>query len=268
MKNPFYDPKVKINTRTGEQAYQDYLDRMKNEKQNKPVTKKTQPQAPINVKSNINDAESYLILPGKAYGNYSYPDLLVSIDKFYHNHTWYKAHEALNKEDSFMLTIRQYADFLDLLRSGKVNNGKDNLVDKVVIDKILDEILTVKNPWRSEWLDAKFSKKGGLIKKDQWYITYHNIDNGKISEVTEELEDCLIEDKTPGINLDSWLSNSTKHGLPDKKTSVGDLYYWGPRRDNTVVGFVANSNRAGLDCFRDPGYSDRALGVRRAKILK
>ena len=267
MKNPFYDPKVKINTRTGEQAYQDYLDRMKNEKQNKPVTKKTQPQAPINVKSNINDAESYLILPGRAYGSYSYPDLLVSIDKFYHNNTWYKAHEALNKEDSFMLTIRQYTDFLDLLKNGKVNNGKDNLVDKVVIDKILDEILTVKNPWISEWLDAKFSKKGGLIKKEQWHITYHNIDSGKLNEVTEELEDCLIEDKTPGINLDSWLSNSNKQGLPDKKTSVGDLYYWSPR-DNAVAGFIAESDGAYLDCYRDPGNSDTELGVRRAKILK
>ena len=263
MKNPFYDPKVKINTRTGEQAYQDYLDRMKNEKQAKPVAKKPQPQTPINVKSNIDNAESYLILPGRTYGSYSYPDLLVSIDKFYHNHTWYKAHEALNKEDSFMLTIRQYADFLDLLKNGGVNNGKSDLVDKDVIDKIL----TVKSPWRSEWLDAKFSKKGGLIKKDQWYITYHNIDNAKISEVTEELEDCLIEDKTPGINLDSWLSNSTKHGLPDKKTSVGDLYYWGPG-DNTVAGFSAGSDWAGLYCGRSPDYSDRALGVRRAKILK
>src|SRR3989344_947104 len=246
MKNPFYDPKVKINTRTGEEAYQDYLDRIKNEKQAKPVAKKTQPQTPINVKSNINDAESYLILPGKAYGNYSYPDLLVSMEKFYHNHTWYKAHEALNKEDSFMLTIRQYTDFLDLLRSGKVNNGKDNLVDKVVIDKVLDEILTVKSPWRSEWLDAKFSKKGGLIKKEQWHITYHDINNGKLNEVTEELEDCLMENKN--ISLDSWLSNSTKHGLPDKKTLVGDSYYWGPR-DNAVARFVADSGRAGLSCI-------------------
>ena len=88
-----------------------------------------------------------------------------------------------------------------------------------------------------------------------------------MNEVTEELEDCLIEDKTPGINLDSWLSNSNKQGLPDKKTSVGDLYYWSPR-DNAVARFYANSNWAVLSCNGYPDSSNRVLGVRRAKILK
>ncbi len=273
MSNPFYDPSKKIHFRTGDEAYEGYLARVKSESKkgnqdNK--SKKSQATIPLKVPSNFNDAESYLILPGRVITkDYSYPDLLVSMEKSYHNNTWHEAHEELHKEDSFMLTIRQYVDFINLLKSGKAHNGKGNSVDKATLDKILDEILTVRSPWRSEWLDAKFSKKtsGILNRSEQWYIDYHKINNGNLEEVTEKLDECLMNDKTPGISLDSWLSNATTQGLPSKDIPNGDLYYWNPR-DKTVAGLDADSDGASLDCYGGPGVSVAGRGVRRTKILK
>ncbi len=61
---------------------------------------------------------------------------------------WKDSHSALNQEGAFMPTIRQFVDFLNLLRSGKAYDGRGKLVDKSKLDGILDEIYTVRDPWR------------------------------------------------------------------------------------------------------------------------
>jgi len=56
--------------------------------------------------------ESSIILPGKEYSNYTYPDLLVSMEKSHLGETWNNCYEALQQEGQFMLTIRQFVDFI------------------------------------------------------------------------------------------------------------------------------------------------------------
>ena len=231
-------------------AYKKYLVRTKNQKP-KPVEQET----PITPATNIANPESYLILQGRTHGSYSYPDLIVSMEKYHHNKNWDDAHKALHAGDAYMLTIRQFVDFINLLKTGKAFNGKGKQADKATLDKILDEILAVKSPWRAEWLDAKFSDLG---------ITYHVLDNKNIKPVTEPLEDCLMEDKTPGIDLDSWLNNATSQGLPAKKTKTGSIYYWYPIKDQ-VAGFWSDSNWAYLVCDWYPDFSNSVLGVRVAR---
>ena len=99
--------------------------------------------------------------------------------------------------------------------------------------EIYDEITQVRNPWRSEWIDAYFEKR-----KDGFYVL-----NGNKTK-SEKLEDCLMADKIPGISLDDWVSgtNVTNQGLPKTKSKKGDLYYWYPR-DKAVAGFFAGSVR-------------------------
>jgi len=121
----------------------------------------------------------------------------------------------------------------------------------------LNNIIEVKDPWRSEWLDAKFSKQN-----DQFRITYHKIkQDGTLEEVTESLEDCLITDKQPGIDLSSWLTNGTNQGLPKKSTSDGSIWYLSPR-DGAVARFVAVTDGAGLYCYWGPYVTNASLGVR------
>ena len=102
-----------------------------------------------------------------------------------------------------MLTIRQYVDFLNLLKSGNVYDGTGRKADPARVNALLDDILTQRNPYRAEWLDASFSVQGMLRKTPT--ITYHKIKPDKtLEKVTEPLANYLAENKAPGIDLNSW----------------------------------------------------------------
>ena len=251
--------------------------------------------------SGINNPKSYLILPGKQHGDYSYPDLLVQTTRlgydpeveniakklnltlsdtgtenngsgFIGNINWSTALKLNLSLDSFTLNPRQYLDFLALLKFGNAFYADGKKADKDVLDNILDEIITKRNPYRAEWLDADFKviKGKGLFGSKSLFINYNHklVGNDLAPEKSELLEECLMEDKTPGIDLDNLLINSTKQGLPKKNISSGSLYYWYPRSDNNSVAmFNADSDRTWLYCDGYPSSSDGGLGVRRAKIF-
>ena len=132
------------------EAYKNYLAEAKKPKQPKQVDKG------LPLSANIQDPESYVILEGKQHGSYSYPDILVSTGKDYHSQDWNQTQQTLHNNNEFMLTIRQFADFLKLLKSDKVYDGKGKQLPKQQLDQILNEILEVRSPWRSEWLDTDF----------------------------------------------------------------------------------------------------------------
>src|SRR3989338_2573609 len=217
--------------------------------------------------SRIASPESYVILPGKVHGGYSYPELLVPFDRSHQGQNWEQTQQSVRNEDGIILTIRQYADFLAHIKSGnQVYDGKRRRVNKLRLDVLIDDILTVKDPYRAEWLDAKFKKRSMSIVSSKNTITYHKIkSDGTIEEVTEDLQGCLMKDKTQGIDLGSWLQNATIQGLPAKKVPSGSLYYWSPR-ENTVAGFGADSVWVDLYCGWNPQFSVAGLGVRVAKI--
>ena len=116
------------------------------------------------------DPKSYVTLPGRSYGNYSYPDLLVSMEKSHHDKSWDEASKALHEKGEFMLTLRQLVDFLNLLKSEKIYNGLGNEIDSSITDNIRNEILETREPLRGEWLDLKSTKR-----EEDYYITYHSI---------------------------------------------------------------------------------------------
>ena len=161
-------------------------------------------------------------------------DLYVAKGKTLHGKNWYEAHKELHKQGLQMLTIPEFIEFIKYL---KRNPTKDS-------EKILDEILTARKPWRGEWLDADFK-----FIDDKLHINYnYRTINGELKPLNSEpLEDCLMENKEPGIDLEYWLNNPTKQGLPRKDTPGGKLYYWCPVKDNdSVGGFYANSDGAEL----------------------
>ncbi len=219
---------------------------------------------------NIQNPEKYIILTGRSHGSYSYPDLFVAMDRTHYGKNWKDAHLALSQEESQMLSIRQFVDFLNLLRSGKVHDGTGRNLNKTKINAVLDEILTVRNPWRSEWLDADFKvkdKKLGIVGGKVYMNYEHCVSNGNIiPKHSEEIRGYLASNKTPGIDLDEWLKNATSHGLPPANIKDGSLYYWQPGKDNnSVAGFVADSGGAYLDCDWGPSYAVASLGVRAAR---
>jgi len=180
---------------------------------------------------------------------------------------WEKTHEELANQNTFMPTISQFKEFVKYLRSNP-SGTKDATGQE--ISSILDEILTVRNPWRSEWLDAKFEvvdKTLGMFGGKTLIHYDHRFSNGSLQAgKSEPLDDYLTSDKKPGISLDDWLENANKYGLPKPDVKEGELYYWHPR-NGTVAGFVADSGGAGLYCSEGPSVRDGVLGVRAAKIL-
>jgi Zn-dependent metalloprotease len=177
-------------------------------------------------------------------------ELDVSKEKILFNKNFSEQQEALHKENTKSLTPNEFREFLKVAK-------KEDL-------ELYNEITQIKSPWRAEYLDAYFKVEGkNLVMK------YHVFENGKIVQKSEILDkDTLMRDKTPGISLDSWLENSTKQGLPLKKTESGSLYYRAPEKDNNSVAcFDAFGGGASLGCSWDPACRDSSLGVRAAKPL-
>ncbi|MDD5649475.1 MAG: hypothetical protein PHF86_03530 [Candidatus Nanoarchaeia archaeon] len=195
--------------------------------------------------TNSKNIDGYIYIPSI--------NLYVSKERILQGNNWYNAHKELLKNNQQMLTIPQFIEFL---KYTKTNNPE-----------IYNDIIEVRDPWRAEWLDADFK-----VKNKKLYINYNHILDSKgnlIPKNLELLENCLMEDKTPGIDLESWLNNSIKQGLPKKDVNSGSLYYYCPMKDNnSVVGFVAGSGGASLDCSGNPHDASVALGVRPAKIFE
>lgn len=164
--------------------------------------------------------------------------------------TWYDAHKELQSQGLRMPTVNEFIEFLKYLKHGYPNRQE--------AEYVLDDILTVKSPWRAEWLDAKFEKKNNI-----WCINYsHEVQGSElIAQYSKELEACLMQDKTPGIDLDDWLNNANSQGLPKPDVKQGPICYWYPR-ENAVARFLASSDRAGFLCYGYPEISNSDLGVR------
>ncbi|MDP1695979.1 MAG: hypothetical protein Q8L29_03635 [archaeon] len=162
--------------------------------------------------------------------------LYVGREKLFHGSNLNKAHEKLQAQDSRMLTPYQFMEFIKYLQN-------NSIPDK---DKILDEILTVREPYRSEWLDAKFSEQG----KDMFIEHF--------GQKPAKLEKCVAREGW--VDMNSYNSQ----GMPTKTIKKHELYFYPPTAD-TVAGFSADSNGASLDCDRDPTNSYTSLGVRPAR---
>ena len=285
-------PRIISGTRTSEDILREYYKKQQEEK-SKP---KTTRQKPIHDPApDFQGNESYILLPQTS----EHPDILVGQTRLVYTPTMEQISKSLNinpqnnnnrdplyKEGylgsinyqqaidlninlgGFTIPINLYVEFLNKLRSGNALDENGNPVDSRILEAILDDIYTVRNPWRLELINGRYKikeeKKGKkVIHTGQ--IRYINFDSaGKLIEDTEELdEDTLMDDKR--ISLDEWLRNPTPQGFPRKDVADGEFYYYF-LRDGAVVRFDADSDRAGLFCDRDPTFSSAVLGVRRAKI--
>ena len=179
--------------------------------------------------------------PGSGFVYIPEPNIYFANQRTHLGKKWDETHEALKTERLRMPTIPEFAKTLKYLRDSNIEEYQE----------LYKEITEVRTPWRSEWIDAYFEKR-----KDGLYVLTGN------KSKAEKLEDCLMKDKTPGINLDDWVSgkNITSQGLPKTNINNGGLYYWYPR-DGKVAGFNAGFDRAVLSCNRDPSGGDSTLGV-------
>jgi hypothetical protein len=182
-------------------------------------------------------------------------DLYFAKDRSLLGKNWYSTHEELDKQGMKMPTIYEFKEFLSYLHE----NPNEEYT------RIFNDITEVRSPLRAEWLDAKFDEK-------KIYFN-HGIVNGELNAMNSETYDretlmedreTLMEDREPGIDLEYWLKNSTKQGLPKKNCNEGSLWYWHPRV-GAVAWFRTDEDRACLNCDGYPSGSGSSLGVRAVK---
>lgn len=214
--------------------------------------------------SDIPNLDKYIILPEHKHNDYAYPDLLVPIGRTHLGESWNQAHNSLKQENSLMLTIRQFIDFLSLLKSGNAYDGNGKKIDPRILAQIFNDIKRSKNSCRTECLDSKFT----VELEYQWYITYHKINPGHIiQEVTEPLENHLIGSRFLMKSNYVDLFSANKQGLPTKKTMNKNFHYLPPENGSVAV-FITSWDYSGLSCRKDPDSIHNGVGVRAVKIKK
>ncbi|MBU3906790.1 MAG: hypothetical protein KKA64_00910 [Nanoarchaeota archaeon] len=247
----------------------------------------------------LKNPEDYVLLEAKDYREMSYPDLLVCKYRLGANADVMQAGKTLGLDLTNTATeenrrgyagdmnwkqaltinsllggrtanLRQFVDFLKLLKSGKAFNAKGDKIDSKELENILNEIIQIRASWRSEWIDGDFKTKEINEENIVYLNSNHILQNGVlIPQYSEVLKDYLNLDKTPGIDFDKWIDNATEQGMPRANIKKGQLYYWAPNLDNNSVSrFDANSDRADLYCYRDPSDSYSHLGVRAVRLAK
>ena len=170
-------------------------------------------------------------------------NLYIAKQRTLQGKTWTDAHVELQSQNLRMPTIPEFIAFIKYLKQGYPNRTE--------ADSILDDILTVRSPFRGGWLDADFK----VINKILHMNYNHKVVNGILNPMNSEpLETCLMKD----CNVD--LASFNRQGLPTK--AGNDFGYWFPRLDNnSVARFSASSDGANLYCYWNPQNSYSALGV-------
>lgn len=236
-----------------------------------------------------NNPENFIFLEAAQRGNHEYPDLMISMHNlgmsyigdasrkmdfaledtaktndgvsYIGNLNHKQAKELVIASGYYPLNTRLFADFLREIRVGAYENknvfdARGNKVNSERLKVVDDEITTVRSPYRGRWLSDEYKQKN-----DGMYVSFYVMKNGKPELLTEKLDgDTLVKDRTPGVDINSWIKNPTNQGLPRKDTKKGVSYYWYPR-DGYVARFGAGSGLAYLYCVRYPGNSYSSLGV-------
>ena len=195
---------------------------------------------------------------------YSYPDTMIAQDTMYPGLNWYQTHEVLQSQGLAMPTIRQEINKMILIQSGltgtPVYDGDLNPIRLERLQELWNKYFTKQQQGlNGRWLDAQFKvdKTSGL-----WILNYEHlltIDPQKGPILTPKRTEILEE----LVNEDEWvdLFNSTTYqGLPTRKTTNHNFYFVKPR-ENSVALFIANTNRARLNCNRNPNDTDSILAV-------
>ena len=232
---------------------------------------------------NINSPEDYIFLPGRTHGSYSYPNLEVSMYRlnaapqvvqaanklgfqvqdtakeqngrdYIGSVNWEQVLKINLSLEGLTLNNRQIIDLIELLKSGDAKDANGNNIPKPKLEEILNEITQVREPWRAEWLGAKFEDKSGKLHINHSYKLVNGV---LVPDFSEKLEETYLR-------KNCWISYSgiNNQGMPTQEGK--DIYYYSPV-NGSVAGFWAYSGWAGFNCSRGPAGTDASLGVRYAR---
>jgi len=219
----------------------DYLGKLEginniNKIQNIPFRQKNKP---------LLSSHNYILLKGKTYRYYSYPDILIDLS-YINAPEWEYAHQEADELDSFMINPRQFIDYLKLLISGVASDQNNTPLNPSFLIGKFNEII---NTDKLIWLDAEFTTINGIR-----FIEFdHKITPNGIRAQEKHLfdEDNLLRNNSK-ISIEDFLNSKNSFGLPDFiNSNDGELVkYFFPRFNNNVAfygGAVINERIYGFN---------------------
>ena len=223
--------------------------------------------APLSVNAKINLSDYVNIGINGLYGS---PGLISKFElPGYNNLDYEKTHFKLLENGLYMPSPAIFMTHFNNVMNAY--NRKSKLVDGIgdeINGNELDDIYKhlTKNHIASygepdkagawAWLNSKFKNEN-----KKWNVEIvEGIDNqGNLIIKSSPLEDCLKEDCFVDLDFNSQglaIRKSKKQNYEQGK----NIKFWYPR-NGAVAMFIADSDRAGLYCSWDPGYSYPSLGV-------
>ncbi len=119
----------------------------------------------------------YIILPGKSYGEYEYPDLLVGVGCEIKGRTWMETHKKSHERDSFLLNPRQFLDLVIMLIDAErplrriyFEDGKKAKGDEIK-QILLEGVYKMSDGFVVEALDGRFLS--GYNDEDYMLFDHH-----------------------------------------------------------------------------------------------
>lgn len=172
--------------------------------------------------------DRFVKLPEKNAGQFSYQESLICLDRIFPQESWNVIHKSLASEGAYMPTLRQFLDFVTLLKSGIVYDKDNQRIPESEIQKTLEEIFGKRTPYRGEFLDAKF-----LLKQKTMYLQFNHHRKEDVIEIP--INDILNNDAK--VSLEDWLKDQNNSGLPLKNISqsIKDLLYQAPLDQKILV---------------------------------
>jgi len=199
------------------------------------------------------------------------PNSNIGIAKFEQDYSkgenWEDSHFTLAEKYLWMPRLdRVIPHYQNVVQAYRGNGEIYDLLGNQITDEELEDVYLhlTKNHINNgawSWINAKFTEaKEGFNKMGLEVVSKVDLNERKFDFEITPLEEFVLEDCY--VDLDSFNSQ----GLPTKRSNVqkyssGDNLYFRFPRKGYVARFGAGSGRAGLDCDRDPSYSDPSLGV-------
>ena len=154
--------------------------------------------------------------------------------------------------------------FFRLLSQGansknKVYDGDKNELKPEYCERIFLDITSINSTCQGEWFEDSFSQeKDGLHGNRKFTLDSNN--NLVVGESYLLGPETLMENRFPGISLDSYVEHPTSQGFPKKDIESGETYYWAPQNGSGAWFFVSGSG-AGF-CFGAGSGGGQGIGGR------
>lgn len=182
---------------------------------------------------------SCVILPGRIHRDgdetYEYSDLNVTLTRHYINRRFDAMCEAAHRKGYSVLSPRQFFDLKELLESRRdVYHGTGQKINGLRVREILGDIFEAKEPFRGEWLDARFEDIEGVLYMASDHRT---VSTGHVEPMyLQPVKDGYLEDECrislSEINIQGLPTKRGKDAgyIPPKPSSESGTIVWANER--------------------------------------